>query len=150
MGGEIAQVISFSGLPVVMKDVDQAMLDKGMETIRHIYQSRVDKGKMSAGEMEGKIALIEPTLGSDGFANVDIVIEAVPEKMKVKRLVLGELDAVLPRPRSSPATLRRSRSARWPRQQSGPEGDRDALLQPGSYHEAGGDHPRAGDGAGDD
>jgi len=96
MGGEIAQVISFSGLPVVMKDVDQAMLDKGMETIRHIYQSRVDKGKMSAGEMEGKIALIEPTLSYDGFADVDIVIEAVPEKMKVKRLVLGELDAVLP------------------------------------------------------
>ena len=54
MGGEIAQVISFSGLPVVMKDVDQAMLDKGMETIRHIYQSRVDKGKMSAGEMSPK------------------------------------------------------------------------------------------------
>ena len=55
MGGEIAQVISFSGLPVVLKDVDQTMLDKGMETMRYIYQSRVDKGKMSAGEMESKI-----------------------------------------------------------------------------------------------
>ena len=49
MGAEIAQVISFSGLPVMLKDVDQGMLDKGMETIREIYQSRVDKGKMSAG-----------------------------------------------------------------------------------------------------
>jgi 3-hydroxyacyl-CoA dehydrogenase len=96
MGGEIAQVISFSGLPVVLKDVDQKMLDKGMETIRHIYRSRVDKGKMSAGEMESKIALVEPTLTYDSFSDVDIVIEAVPEKMKIKRQVLGELDAVLP------------------------------------------------------
>ena len=96
MGGEIAQVISFSGLPVVLKDVDQAMLDKGMATIRQIYQSRVDKGKMSAGEMESKMALVEPTLTYDSFADVDIVIEAVPEKMKIKKAVLAELDAVLP------------------------------------------------------
>ena len=121
MGGEIAQVISFSGLPVVLKDVDQEMLDKGMETIRQIYQSRVDKGKMSAGEMESKIALIEPTLTYDGFADVDIVIEAVPEKMAIKKAVLrGAGRSACPRPRSSPATPRRSRSARWPRPRSGP------------------------------
>ncbi len=96
MGGGLAQVISFSGLPVVLKDVDQKMLDKGMETVRHIYQSRVDKGKMSAGEMEGKIALIEPTLTYDSFGDVDIVIEAVPEKMPIKKRVLQELDGVLP------------------------------------------------------
>ena len=46
MGAEIAQVISYSGLPVVLKDVDQALLDKGLENIREIYQRRVDKGKM--------------------------------------------------------------------------------------------------------
>ena len=97
MGGEIAQVISFSGLPVVLKDVDQKMLDKGMETIRHIYQSRVDKGKMSAGEMESKISLIEPSLTYDSFADVDIVIEAVPEKMAIKKKVFAELDERLPR-----------------------------------------------------
>jgi len=51
MGGGLAQVVSFSGLPVVLKDVDPKMLDKGMDAIRRIYQSRVDKGKMSAGEM---------------------------------------------------------------------------------------------------
>ncbi|MCX6028046.1 MAG: 3-hydroxyacyl-CoA dehydrogenase [Chloroflexi bacterium] len=96
MGGGLAQVISFSGLPVVLKDVDQKMLDKGMETIRKIYQSRVEKGKMSAGEMESKMALVEPTLTYDGFSDVDIVIEAVPEKMKIKKQVLADLDAVLP------------------------------------------------------
>jgi 3-hydroxyacyl-CoA dehydrogenase len=96
MGAEIAQVISFSGLPVVLKDVNQEMLDKGMERIRGIYQRRVDKGKMTAGEMEGKVALVTPTLDYADFGDVDIVIEAVPEKMSLKRSVLDELAKVLP------------------------------------------------------
>lgn len=96
MGAEIAQVISYSGLPVVLKDVDQAMLDKGMARIRKIYQGRVDKGKMSTSDVEGKLALITPTLAFDDFSDVDIVIEAVPEKMSVKRAVLGQLAEVLP------------------------------------------------------
>ena len=96
MGGEIAQVISFSGLPVVLKDIDQAMLDRGMATVRRIYQGRVDKGKMSATKMDSKISLIEPTLSYDSFGDVDIVIEAVPEKMAIKKAVLRELQAVVP------------------------------------------------------
>jgi 3-hydroxyacyl-CoA dehydrogenase len=96
MGAEIAQVISYSGLPVVLKDVDQAMLDKGMARIRRIYQGRVDKGKMSAGDMDGKLSLVTPTLDYGEFGDVDIVIEAVPEKMGLKRAVLKELAAALP------------------------------------------------------
>jgi len=96
MGAEIAQVISYSGLPVVLKDMDQAMLDKGMARIRKIYQGRVDKGKMSAGDMDGKLSLVTPTLDYGEFGDVDIVIEAVPEKMGVKRAVLKELAAALP------------------------------------------------------
>lgn len=96
MGAEIAQVISFSGLPVVLKDVDQAMLDKGMERIRGIYQRRVEKGKMSASEMDSKVSLVTPTLSYDEFGDVDIVIEAVPEKMSIKRAVLGEIASAIP------------------------------------------------------
>ena len=96
MGGGIAQVISFSGLPVVMKDVDQAALDKGVETVREIYQSRVEKGKMTPGEMQSKMDLISSTLTYDGFDDVDIIIEAVPEKMPIKKRVFAELDAVCP------------------------------------------------------
>ncbi len=96
MGGEIAQVITYSGLPVVLKDIDQTMLDKGMEKIRSIYQRRVDKGKMSEGEMQSKLDLVTPTLTYDGFEDVDIVIEAVPEKMAIKQAVFKELEEVCP------------------------------------------------------
>ncbi len=96
MGGGIAQVITFSGLPVVMKDIEQGMLDKGMDALRSIYQRRVDTGKMSAGDMEAKTSLVTPTLRYEDLADVDIVIEAVPEIMSVKRRVLEELDGVCP------------------------------------------------------
>lgn len=96
MGGGIAQVITYSGLPVVLKDIDQKMLDKGMEQLRSIYQRRVDRGKMSPGEMQEKVDLCTPTLSYDEFADVDIIIEAVPEVMKIKRQVLAELEEVCP------------------------------------------------------
>jgi 3-hydroxyacyl-CoA dehydrogenase len=96
MGGEIAQVITYSGLPVVMKDIDREMLDQGMDKIRAIYQRRVDKGKMSAGDMQAKLDLVTPTLTYDAFGDVDIVIEAVPEKMAVKQAVFKELEQVCP------------------------------------------------------
>jgi len=96
MGAGIAQVISFSGLPVVLKDVDQRFLDKGMDTIRKIYKSRVDKGKMSAGEMDSKMSLVIPTLDYSEFGDVDIIVEAAPEKMALKQKIFVELDGVCP------------------------------------------------------
>jgi 3-hydroxyacyl-CoA dehydrogenase len=96
MGGEIAQVISYSGLPVVMKDIDQKMLDAGMEKIQSIYQRRVDKGKMTAGEMQSKLDLVTPSLTYDGFEDADIVIEAVPEVMAIKKRVYKELEDICP------------------------------------------------------
>jgi len=96
MGGGIAQVITFSGLPVVLKDVDQKMLDKGVDTVRSIYQRRVDGGKMSAGEMQDKMNLLTASLTYDDFGDVDVVIEAVPEVMSIKKRVFAELDKVCP------------------------------------------------------
>ncbi len=96
MGAEIAQVISFSGLPVVLKDVNQELVDKGLARIRKIYQTRVDKGKMSAGDLESKMSLVEGTTTYDSFQDVDIVIEAVPEVMDIKRTVFADLDKNTP------------------------------------------------------
>jgi 3-hydroxyacyl-CoA dehydrogenase/enoyl-CoA hydratase/3-hydroxybutyryl-CoA epimerase len=94
MGGGIAQVVTFTGLPVVVKDIVQSQLDLAKQTVEGIYQARVDKGKMTPGQMEEKLSLISYTLSYDDLSDVDIIIEAVPEVLKIKQQVMGELDKV--------------------------------------------------------
>ncbi|MFQ5455780.1 MAG: 3-hydroxyacyl-CoA dehydrogenase [Nitrospirota bacterium] len=96
MGAQIAQVITYSGLPVVLKDIDEDRTKKGLDTIREIYQSRVDKGKMTPAEMEQKLLLTASTTDYNDFRDVDIVIEAVFEDIDVKRDIFKELDKVCP------------------------------------------------------
>jgi len=96
MGAEIAQVISFSGVPVLLKDVDQARVGQGVEVIRKIYQRRVDRGKMTADELEKKLALVTGVTDYSAFKDVDLVIEAVPEQLPLKQQIFKELDQVLP------------------------------------------------------
>ncbi len=96
MGGGIAQVVTYAGLPVVVKDIDQAQLNAAQEHVEGIYQSRVDKGKMTVGQVQEKLDLIEYTLEYDDFGDVDIVIEAVPEVMALKQRVYKELDQACP------------------------------------------------------
>ena len=96
MGSGIAQVISFSGLPVVLKDTDMDRVNKGIDMIRKVYQGRVDKGKMSSSEMDQKMNLVTGTISYDDFKDCDLVIEAVFESMKVKHQVFQELEKVLP------------------------------------------------------
>jgi len=94
MGGGIAQVVTYAGLPVVVKDIDEKQLEAARKHVEGIYQSRVDKGKMTVGQVQEKLDLIEYTLDYDDFADVDIVIEAVPEVIKIKQQVYRELDEV--------------------------------------------------------
>jgi 3-hydroxyacyl-CoA dehydrogenase len=96
MGGEIAQVIANSEIPVVLKDVDQKFVDQGIEKARSLWQKRVDDGKMQADELDRKLALITGTTAYDSFGDVDFVIEAVPERMEIKQAVFAELDEVTP------------------------------------------------------
>jgi 3-hydroxyacyl-CoA dehydrogenase len=96
MGGEIAQVIANSDIPVLLKDVDQKYVDLGLEKARSLWQARVDAEKMEATELDRKLALITGTTSYDGFGDVDFVIEAVPERMEIKQAVLSELDEVTP------------------------------------------------------
>ena len=92
MGAEIAQVISFSGVPVLLKDVDQARVDQGLAIIRKVYQRRVDRGKMTQDELEKKMTLVTGVTSFEGFKDVDLVIEAVPEKLDLKRQIFKDLD----------------------------------------------------------
>jgi 3-hydroxyacyl-CoA dehydrogenase len=96
MGGGIAQVITYSGLPVILKDIDENAVQKGLDAARKIYKSRVDKGKMTMEELEAKMLLISGTTTYDGFEDVDLVIEAVPENIEIKKQVFKELDDTCP------------------------------------------------------
>jgi 3-hydroxyacyl-CoA dehydrogenase / enoyl-CoA hydratase / 3-hydroxybutyryl-CoA epimerase len=94
MGAQIAQVISYAGLPVVLTDVTMDRAQRGMETVRRIYHARVERGKMTSEQAEEKMLLVSPGCGFTALQDVDLVIEAVSENLAVKRQVLHDLDAV--------------------------------------------------------
>jgi 3-hydroxyacyl-CoA dehydrogenase len=96
MGGEIAQTIANADIPVVLKDVQEKFVEDGIEKARSLWQARVDQGKMEPAELERKLALITGTTDYDRFGDVDLVIEAVPERMIVKQTVFSELDEATP------------------------------------------------------
>lgn len=96
MGGEIAHVIANAGIPVVLKDVDQRFVEEGLEKAASLWQARVDAGKLAAEEQQRKLALITGTTDYEAFGDVDFVIEAVPERIEIKRTVFSELDEVTP------------------------------------------------------
>ena len=94
MGGGIAMAYANAGIPVLLKDVDQAALDRGMSVIRKNYESTMAKGRMTPEAMARTLALITPTTSYDGFGDVDIVVEAVFENMDLKKSTFAELAAV--------------------------------------------------------
>ena len=104
MGGQIAQTIAAAGIPVVLKDIRQDLVDAGLAEARTVTQGQVDrqvqKGRLSEedgrAQVEEVLGRITGTTSYDGFGEVDFVIEAVPERMEVKQAVFAELDAVTP------------------------------------------------------
>ncbi|HXA82805.1 MAG TPA: 3-hydroxyacyl-CoA dehydrogenase NAD-binding domain-containing protein [Methylomirabilota bacterium] len=94
MGGGIAMVLSNAGIPVLLKEADQAALDRGLATIQSNYANSVNRGRFSQKTAEERLKRITPTLAYDAFSNVDLVIEAVFEGMALKKEVFKELDRV--------------------------------------------------------
>ena len=94
MGGGITMNFLNAGIPVVLLEMKQEALDKGLATIRRNYENSMKKGKLKADQVEQRMALVTPTLGYEAFKDVDLVIEAVFENMDVKRQVFSTLDAV--------------------------------------------------------
>jgi len=94
MGAGIAMVVANAGLPVLVKETDQAALDRGMATIRKNYAASVQRGKFTREFVDRCLELIEPTLTYDAFSDVELVIEAVFEGMAIKKQVFADLDRV--------------------------------------------------------
>ncbi len=104
MGGEIAQIIAAAGIPVVLKDIDQRLVDVGLAKAAEVTQGQlarlVKRRKLTAEEAEAQAAeilgRIIPATTYDDFGDVDFAIEAVPEKLAIKQAVFAELDAATP------------------------------------------------------
>ncbi len=104
MGGQIAQTIAAAGIPVVLKDIEEALVQAGLDEAENVTRGQVgklvEKGRITAEQAEAQIAeilgRIEGTTSYAAFGDVDFVVEAVPERMEIKQSVFAELDAATP------------------------------------------------------
>jgi enoyl-CoA hydratase / 3-hydroxyacyl-CoA dehydrogenase len=104
MGGQIAQTIAAAGIPVVLKDVNEDLVQAGIEEARKVSEGQVarlvKKGKLSeqeaAAQVQEIVDRIDGTVSYESFGDVDFVVEAVPERMEIKQQVFAELDAATP------------------------------------------------------
>src|ERR1700733_8930150 len=94
MGGGITMNFVNAGIPVLLKEADQAALDRGLATIQKNYANSVKRGRFTQAFMDERLSLIKPTLSYDDFGGADMVIEAVFEGMALKKEVFTELDRV--------------------------------------------------------
>jgi enoyl-CoA hydratase/3-hydroxyacyl-CoA dehydrogenase len=104
MGGQIAQTIAAAGIPVELKDIDDALVQAGLDEARNVTAGQVGKlverGKLTEeqaqAQVEEVVARIHGSTSYAGFGDVDFAIEAVPERMDIKQAVFAELDAATP------------------------------------------------------
>ncbi|MDP9228045.1 MAG: enoyl-CoA hydratase-related protein [Actinomycetota bacterium] len=104
MGGEIAQVIAAAEIPVIVKDIEREFVDAALDKARGVTKSQLDKlvskekltQEAADARLEQVMGLIAGATDYQGFGDVDIVIEAVPERMEIKKAVYRELDEATP------------------------------------------------------
>jgi 3-hydroxyacyl-CoA dehydrogenase len=93
MGGGIAMNFANVGIPVIVLETEQALLDKGLGIVRDNYERTAKKGRLSSADVEQRMGLITGTLDYADLADADMVIEAVYENMAIKKEVFAKLDA---------------------------------------------------------
>jgi len=97
MGAGIAQACAAAGFAVAMRDIEQRFVDAGFSRIRDPLRKRVEKGKMTQGEVDGILSKIRGAVDlKEAVAGAQLVIEAVFEKMEIKRELYRELDKLCP------------------------------------------------------
>ncbi len=95
MGNGIAQVFARAGYEVILRDVEERFLQRGMDTIGKNLDREVKKGKLAESEKVAVLARLKPMTDMNAIAAADFVVEAVPEKLEIKRAVLTEADRLL-------------------------------------------------------
>ncbi|RAR59329.1 3-hydroxyacyl-CoA dehydrogenase [Paraburkholderia unamae] len=94
MGSGIAMNFLNAGMPVVLLDVSEPAVQKGVDAIRRNYEASVKKGKLANADMEARMALLQPGVSPERIADCDLVIEAVYEDMDLKLRTFRALDEV--------------------------------------------------------
>jgi 3-hydroxybutyryl-CoA dehydrogenase len=95
MGNGIAHVFARAGYHVILRDVEQRYLERGLETVAKNLDREIKKGKMPEADRAGVLGRISLATEMSAIAAADFVVEAVPEKIEIKRAVLTEADAIL-------------------------------------------------------
>ncbi|MDQ6894423.1 MAG: 3-hydroxyacyl-CoA dehydrogenase NAD-binding domain-containing protein [Acidobacteriota bacterium] len=96
MGGGIAHLAADKGLPARMKDIEQKALAHGFAAAAAVWREKSKRRKMSPRDLSSKMRLLSGTLDDTGFRRCEVTIEAVVEKLGVKRSVLKEWEGVAP------------------------------------------------------
>jgi 3-hydroxybutyryl-CoA dehydrogenase len=95
MGNGIAHVFARAGYKVILRDVEQRYLDRAMDAIAKNLNREIKKGKLAEAEKGTVLAHLIPVTDMSAVANADFLVEAVPEKLEIKRHVLTEADRLL-------------------------------------------------------
>ena len=94
MGGGIAMNFANAGVPVTIFEANKENLDRGLSVIRKNYERTAARGGLTAADVEKRMGLITGSLDISDFKDADLVIEAVFERMDIKKDVFGKLDAI--------------------------------------------------------
>jgi 3-hydroxybutyryl-CoA dehydrogenase len=96
MGNGIAQACATSGVPVVMLDVDQRAVDRGLAAIGGSLDRLIKKEKMTSAQKDEALGRVRATTSYDDLSGCDLVIEAAPENLDLKLRILREVEKRLP------------------------------------------------------
>lgn len=94
MGGGIAMNFANAGIPVTMLEVQEEALERGLKVVQGNYERSMQRGKLTEAQVEERMDLFTGTLSYDDLGDCDLIIEAVFEKMEIKKEVFSKLDAV--------------------------------------------------------
>ena len=97
MGSGITQVCAQSGYQVVVSEINDELMNKGLASINYYLTRGLERGRVSQQDKDLTLARIKGTTNTKDFSDCDLVIEVVPEDMKLKKKVFAEIDKICPK-----------------------------------------------------